>query len=431
MVYSLYPFLLNHGEYAVIRDVKIKEDIKCVEFSLIEKLFEDNFFAVGVYQTSDYRLIKANQKYCEYLNGKYNLDYLPIGSCIDEFAPDFKGSKSEKAWSITAEKGETTCIEELKTTSTNGIDNYWNCFNIPISEEGKVKYIIAMLNDITEYVLKRRFTEDKIAELERTIELKDELLLLITHELKTPLSVITSSIQIIESICKNEITEKLNKYLGKIRQNTYRQLKLVNNILDNTRVSSGHFKLKQTNVEIVALTGMIIDSIMVFAEKKKIKIIYSAPPERMVIKADVDQYERILLNLLSNAVKYTPEDRSVELIIFQLMKNDVPTACVQVKDQGVGIPNDKKDYIFERFGRVDKHMKNSEGTGIGLYLVKMLVAMMNGKIELESEEGEGSIFSLFFPLMYTEPAECSAAERPNEKMISSTAIEFSDIYYGL
>ncbi|MEL7658421.1 MAG: HAMP domain-containing sensor histidine kinase, partial [Bacillota bacterium] len=266
-------------------------------------------------------------------------------------------------------------------------------------------------------------------ELEKTIEMKDELLLLITHELKTPLSVITSSIQAIESICKNELTDRVGKYLNKIRQNTYRQLKLVNNILDNTRVKSGLFKLNQTNVDVVNLTSMIIESIMVCAERKKIKVSFSSALDRMIIKADVDQYERVLLNLLSNAVKFTPEEKSIEVKIFQFVKNGTQRACIQIKDQGIGIPNDKKEYIFERFGRVDKlNAGNAEGTGIGLYLVKMLVDLMDGEIELESEEGTGSIFTLIFPLL-SSAIEHASIEKPNERLATAAAIEFSDIYY--
>jgi len=429
-MYGIDPSVMNLNSCVFIRDVKTKEDLKCVEISLFDKLFNDNFFAVGIYRSSDYRLMKANHKYYDYLKSKYNLESIPLGQCITDFAPGFKGSIFERAWTISS-KGQTSYLDEFKTVSLNKIEKYWNGFNIPINEEGQVKYIISVLNDITDHVLQKKHIEDRNAELERTIEAKDELLLLMTHELKTPLSVIASSIQVIESLCKNELTDKISKYLDKIRQNTYRQLKLVNNILDNTRVSSGHFKLKQRNVEVVSLTGIIIDSIMVFAEKKKIKISYCFSCERMVINADVDQYERILLNLLSNAVKFTPEGRTIEVKVFDTINKGTPQACIQVRDQGIGIPHDKRELIFERFGRVEKQMRNSEGTGIGLYLVKMLVTLMNGTIELESEEGTGSTFNLYFPLLYIESLETESGDFPKEGLTAATDIEFSDIYYGM
>ena len=340
-----------------------------------------------------------------------------------------KGASWKKSWIKAAETKDSSYLEEYKTTSLNGVENYWNCYNSSIIENGRVKYIVSMIYDVTDNVLRRQCFEKKNLELEKSIEMKDELLLLMTHELKTPLSVITSSIQTIELVCKNELTDRLRKYLNKIRQNSYRQLKLINNILDNTRVNSGLFKLNLVNVDIVNLTNLIIDSIMAFAERKKIKILFSSTLDSMVIKADVDQYERILLNLLSNAVKFTPEEKSIEVKIFQFLKNGVMQVCIQVKDQGIGIPNDKKDYIFERFGRVEKFLtRNSEGTGIGLYLVKMLVALMDGEIELESEEEKGSAFTLKFPLLCSAK-EHTGIEKSNERLAIATAIEFSDIYY--
>ena len=428
MVYVANVSALNYSSYS-FAEGDFKEEKKCGEFPLVEKLIEDNFFAVGLFKVPDFRLIKANQKYGDYLKAEYHLESIPFGQDIKDFVPKFKGSELEKAWVNASETGESSYSEEFKTTSSNGIDNYWNCYNSPIVENGRVEFVVSMLYDVTDAVSRRQYIEDRNIELEKSIEMKDELLLLITHELKTPLSVITSSIQAIESICAKELTDRVRKYLNKIRQNTYRQLKLVNNILDNTRVNSGLFKLNHMNVDIVNLTSVIIDSIMTFAERKKIKIFFSSSLDSMVIKADVDQYERVILNLLSNAVKFTPEEKSIEVNIFQLVKNGVPKVCIQVKDQGIGIPKDKKEYIFERFGRVDKFLStNSEGTGIGLYLVKMLVTLMGGEIELESEEGFGSTFTLIFPVLYTA-IEHAGIEKRSERLATATAIEFSDIYY--
>ena len=251
--------------------------------------------------------------------------------------------------------------------------------------------------------------------------------------LKTPLSIITSSIQTLELVCKNELSEKVRKYLNKIKQNTYRQLKLVNNILDNTRVNSGLFKINRTSVDISLLTSTIIDSIAVFAERKGVKISFSTSIAHPIIYTDVDIYERILLNLLSNAVKFTPEGKSIEVSIFQILSNGRQQACIQVKDNGIGIPNDQKELIFERFGRVDRLVaRHSEGTGIGLYLVKMLVSLLDGDIKLESKEGVGSAFTLVFPLIKSNQISIDAAriEKPSEQLITASAIEFSDIYYG-
>lgn len=403
------------------------------ELSLVDKLLKDNSMGVGLYCSPEFRLLKANKEYLKYMLEAYHMEGNLISLCLDEMVPEFHGSTIHNLLLNITETGESVCLKEQQIISRNGDFRYYNKSYTPISEDGKVQYIIAILDDITEDTLKRKRIEEQNEELKKTIEMKDEVLMLISHELKTPLSIITSSIQTLELVCKNELSDKLRKYLNKIKQNTYRQLKLVNNILDNTRVNSGLFKMNRTSVDISFLTKTIIDSIAVFSERKGIKISFSTTMEQPIIYTDVDIYERILLNLLSNAVKFTPEGKSIEVTIFQILSKGNPQVCIQVKDNGIGIPNDQKELIFERFGRVDRIVaRQSEGTGIGLYLVKMLVSLLDGDIKLESKEGVGSTFSLVFPLIKSSKISIEPAriEKPSEHLITATAIEFSDIYYG-
>lgn len=403
------------------------------ELSFVCKLMKENHMGVGLYSCPGFRLLKANRRYLEYLQDAYNTEESPIGLCLGEIIPNYDESKMKSLWQDIARTGRTAYLKELQTVSENGDSRYWNGSFNPITEDGEVKYIVAIMEDITEDVLKRKLIEKKNEELKRAIEMKDEMLMLISHELKTPLSIITSSIQTVELVCNNELSDKVRKYLNKIRQNTYRQLKLVNNILDNTRVNAGLFKMNRTGVDIIHLTKAIIESISVFAERKRIRITFSSAMEHSIINTDVDIYERILLNLLSNAVKFTPEGKSIEVAVFHVLSKKRRQVCIQVKDHGIGIPNDQKELIFERFGRVDRIVsRQSEGTGIGLYLVKMLVSLMDGEIKVDSKEGVGSTFSLFFPL--EKPGEITAGEdlmqKPREQLITASAIEFSDIYYG-
>lgn len=403
------------------------------ELSFSNKLLKENHIGVGLYNGPDFRLLKANEKYLGYMQDAYHMEENPVGHCLGEMISDYTENRTESMYWNIAMTGETIYKKERQTVSEKGEIRYWNQSINPICEDGKVKYIVIMLEDITEDTLQRKQIEEKNIELEKAIEMKDEMLMLISHELKTPLSIITSSIQAVELICNNELSDKVRKYLNKIRQNTYRQLKLVNNILDNTRINAGLFRMNRTYVDIVFLTKSIIDSISVFAERKSIKIKFSTDMEQSIISTDVDMYERILLNLLSNAVKFTPDGKSIEVILFQVPSAIKPQVCIQVKDNGIGIPNDQKDLIFERFRRVEKLVsRHSEGTGIGLYLVKMLVSQLEGKIDVESKEGIGSTFTLIFPTV--SPGEASidplVMENHNEQLITASAIEFSDIYYG-
>ena len=261
--------------------------------------------------------------------------------------------------------------------------------------------------------------------------MKDEFLSLISHEFKTPLTVINSAIQAMELICKNELSDKAKGFLNKIRQNSNRQLKLVNNLLDITRINAGHLKINKKDMDIVLLTKSITESITIFAEQKSIKLSFSSTLRKKVIGIDEEKYERILLNLLSNAIKFTPKGKSITVKVSQKIVKGKCKVCIQVKDKGVGIPNDKKELIFERFGQVDSSLtRQAEGTGIGLSLVKMLVELLGGEITLESKEGIGSTFTILLPIEKVKetPIEQMIEEITDNRLIQATAIEFSDIY---
>ncbi|MDD4565547.1 MAG: HAMP domain-containing sensor histidine kinase [Eubacteriales bacterium] len=400
-----------------------------------ERLIEDNIWGIGVYSCPDFRLIKANQKYSEYIQGVYSREYAHAEIIFKNPISNLRENNLEILLLNTMKTAKTIYLEEFKTVSYNGEIHYWNGSFTPIIKDGSVKFIILMLNEITESILQKQQLEAKNQELRSAIELQDEFLLLITHELKTPISIIASTIQTIEIRCQNELSNKMTKYLNKIRQNTYRQLKLVNNILDNTRINSGLFRLNLIKVDIIELSRIILESINVFAEQKGIKISFYYSMTNPIIETDMNLYERILLNLLSNAIKFTPAGKSIEVKIFQMEVNSEQKICIQVKDRGIGIPNDKKEMIFERFGRIDRFIDRSVGgTGIGLHLVKMLVSMMDGEIKLKSKEGVGSTFSLIFPIKHSNVSmtvqDAAIMEAANDQLITAADIEFSDIYYG-
>lgn len=403
------------------------------EASFAGKMIKQNDLGAGLFSCPDLRLLKANSRFFECVRDALGIEGNLIGLRLNEIIGDDAVSKADAFLQNVINTGETSHLKEWRTVMQNGDIKYWNVSIHPISVEGEVKYMVPVLEDATEDFLKRKQIEEKYEELKKTLEMKDEMLMLISHELKTPLSIITSSIQTVELICNDEMSDKLRKYLNKIRQNTYRQLKLVNNILDNTRVNAGLFKLNRTSADIVSLTQSIIESIAVFAERKGIKMSFWSETDRCIVNTDVNIYERILLNLLSNAVKFTPEGKSVEVIISQVSYKKRRQVRIQVKDSGIGIPNDQKELIFERFRRVESIVpRQAEGTGIGLYLVKMLVSLLDGEISVESKEGVGSTFSLVFPLENKKKAYMDTAmvAESSENLQAASAIEFSDIYYG-
>lgn len=271
------------------------------------------------------------------------------------------------------------------------------------------------------------FEMRKNEELERLLVMKDEFLSIVSHEFKTPLTVISSAIQAIEVVCRNELTEKVRSYLAKIRQNSFRLVRLVNNILDLTRVEAGYLRFYSKDMDIVNLTRAIIDSVSAYARNKGIDLTFTTRFSERFIAIDDEKYERILLNLISNAIKFSPRGKTVNIRIYKKQRN----ICIEVKDEGVGIPKDRMYIIFERFGQADSSLtRQAEGTGIGLCLSKRLANAMGGEILAESEEGKGSIFTVMLPDVRARSSlMCENNLRFNDhRIIQSVEVEFSDIY---
>jgi signal transduction histidine kinase len=269
--------------------------------------------------------------------------------------------------------------------------------------------------------------EKKNLELEKALEMKDEFLSLVSHEFRTPLNVISSAIQALSYIYGSELPYKAKQYLSMIRQNTFRQLRLVNNLLDITRVNAGRIKVSKKNIDIVFLTKAIVESVYTYAAQKTIDIKFITLFEEKVIGIDEEKYERILLNLLSNAIKFTPEGKSITVTLSSI-ENQI---SVEVKDNGIGIPANKLDIIFERFGQVDSSLsRQAEGTGIGLSLVKKFTEALEGSISVKSETGKGSTFTILLPseTIIEENSKKEAGDLLDNRLVQTTRVEFSDIY---
>lgn len=248
----------------------------------------------------------------------------------------------------------------------------------------------------------------------------------ISHELKTPLNVIFSSLQMMNMYNESnedKIIEKRRKYLQIMKKNSNRLIRLINNLLDMTKLDSGFITLHMENGNIVYLIEDITMSIISIAENKGIDIIFDTNVEEKLMAFDGDKIERIILNLLSNALKFT--DRGGKIYVTVVDKVD--NVEISVRDTGVGIPDDKKEIIFGRFMQVDKTLKrNNEGTGIGLSLVKSFVKLHEGKIILKSEPNIGSEFIIILPVKQVDNS--LGVNEIKKDIADRINVELSDIY---
>ena len=254
----------------------------------------------------------------------------------------------------------------------------------------------------------------------------------ISHELRTPLNLIFGSLQLIKSVEK-EVLEKrnsLNKYIDIIDQNSKRLLKLVDNLIDSTRMKCGYYEYKPKNYDIVSFVENISMSVADFAKQNNIDLIFDTDVEEKIMAFDLEKLERIMLNLLSNSIKYNKAQGQIEVLLNDC--ND--TFVIRVKDTGVGIPSDKLMYIFERFRQVENTFnKSTKGSGIGLSLVKDLIEIQGGTIEVKSELGVGSEFIIKLPVkILSDDSNIDKVYFNNDyhDLVKRMNIEFSDIYIG-
>lgn len=282
---------------------------------------------------------------------------------------------------------------------------------------------------INEECLQKRTEElNQVIELEK---LRVSFFTNISHELRTPLNVIFSAEQMLERTFKSmkhqEKHKEINQYMFIMKQNCYRLIRLINNLIDMTKIDAGYLQFKPKCCNIVKIVEDITLSTVSFIEEKKISLTFDTDIEEKIMFCDPDMIERIVLNLLSNAVKFTPEGGRINVCIY-----DKDNAIVlSVKDNGIGIPPEMKEIIFDRFIQVDKtSTRDREGSGIGLSLVRSLVEMHGGAISVKSKQGEGSEFIVEIPLKQPkyeitfQQDECPSESNNIEKI----KIEFSDIY---
>jgi signal transduction histidine kinase len=267
--------------------------------------------------------------------------------------------------------------------------------------------------------------------LEKTIKDQEEFYANISHELKTPLNVILSTIQLLDMYNKNDTkldSSNMNRYFNIMKQNCFRLSRLSNNLIDISKIEAGYVELNLDNLDIVSTIEDITQSVVDYGSAKGISLIFDTNVEEKLMAFDADKIERIMLNLLSNAFKFTNPGDEINVYV----KDHENHVSVSVKDTGIGIPEDKLEIVFDRFKQVDKSLKrNTEGSGIGLALTKSLISMHGGTISVNSKLGEGSefVFELPVKLIDTIPNDLHNLRRNTDTDIEKITIEFSDIYF--
>ena len=320
-------------------------------------------------------------------------------------------------------------LNEKKTKYLNkrhyiidGNELYFNIIFEPVLEvNGKIQEILILVIDVTPEIKSN-------INMKEALKSQGEFLVNISHELKTPLNVIFATAQLFNVYCESgsldENKDSIIKYIGSIKQNSYRLSKMINNIVDLSKIEAGFFKLNLSNNDIVKFVEDIVLSVTNFTDSKGLNIIFDTNTEEKIIACDPEKIERVVLNLISNAIKFS--DAGNEILVTVNDKNKFIE--ISVKDNGIGIEKKYLDMIFDRFKQVDKSLsRNAEGTGIGLSLVKSIVELHDGTITVESQYGTGSKFTVSIPSrnVSNENRIYNSELRGKDQSIR---VELSDVY---
>lgn len=422
----------NYKKYVELK--KTKRFIEKKKEQLLYIL--DSIYEGVVIMDSSYKILFLNKGSEKLLNLK---DFKSIlGQNLFDIGvihSDYREIVFNRFKNIIANNVSVPLIEE-KLVQFDGKVITVNIYSEAIEYEGNL-CILSVIRDISERKksenLKLKIQEqskllDKATEYDK---LKTEFFANLSHEFRTPLNVMLSTLQLLNLIGVNKSTietkDKVNKYYAIMKQNCYRLLRLVNNLIDITRIEAEYLKLNLKNENIIAIIEDITLSVTDYAKNKGLNIIFDTDIEEKIIACDTDKIERIILNLLSNAIKFTSSGGN----IFVSITDKDSSIIVSVKDTGTGIPLENQVSIFKRFIQVDKSLsRNREGSGIGLSLVKSLVELHEGTIELVSEYGKGSEFLIELPAKVLPENENIILDEDltKESNIQRINIEFSDIY---
>lgn len=258
---------------------------------------------------------------------------------------------------------------------------------------------------------------------EEASKIKTHFISNISHELKTPINVIMSAIQLINYNTKESPSYSKNKNtLAIIDDNCKRLLRLINNLIDVQKHELDDTKLNLSAVNVVNLIEMLVASVVPYAESKNLNLIFDTNKEDVILKVDSDKLERIILNLLSNAIKFSKPNGEIRVTL-----NFEDCLYISVTDNGIGIAKENLNKIFDKFTQLDTSFsRKNEGSGIGLSIVKSFVLLHNGKISVKSDLNKGTIFLIELPLTETSNIETEDASYDN--LSENVKIELSDIY---
>lgn len=424
---------MDHDEIIIfIKVIKLENRMELLTFNQLKYtgLLEMCPEMICVIDFEECKILEANNAFLNYF--KLDNQDLEEKHVLDLVLEDYYDILE----AISSSLADNQVVKDLVVeTNVEGRHGYIEINCIGIYDNNHLKHIFCASKDVETNKqmdeMKEIFVENMrlLNEVVEFDKMRTEFFSNVSHEFKTPINVLIGALKLMEmnlsKIVDDELAKKMIRLHDSMRINCYRLLRLVSNLLDLTRIDSGYIKINYVNCDIIDLARSITSSINEYAIAKQIKLEFQTDIKETIICCDPEKIERILLNLLSNAIKFT--SRGDNITVYLEVNND--EVIISVKDSGIGIKEEDQKLIFERFKQVNNQFnRNSEGTGIGLSLVKSLVEMHNGRIWFNSEFGEGTEFFIALPNTLTQ-CEANYYKGFNEFNTGDRVVmEFSDIY---
>ncbi|WP_437587452.1 response regulator [Sorangium sp. So ce1000] len=372
----------------------------------------DNAAAVIYVKDLEGRYLMVNRRYEEVFHvaarsmvGKTDYDVFPV-----EFADGFRAFDRQ-----VAEAGGPLEMEE-SVPHDDGLHTYTSIKCPLLDESGRSYAVCGFSTDISDR--KRTEAEREMllsreqaarAELERTGRLKDEFLALLSHELRTPLTAILGWSQLLR--LRGPSDEILGRALGTIERNARAQSKLIDDLLDMSRIISGRLSLDVEVVDLSEMLETLLESAEPTAKAKGIRLELSLESTRHQVMGDPNRLQQIVWNLLSNAMKFTRQGGQVKVSL----RREGSYAHLAVSDTGIGIDPDFLPYVFEQFRQEDASATREHGgLGLGLSIVRHLVELQGGTVEASSAgKGQGASFTVKLPLEAKHAEALAGGEPPS------------------
>ncbi|EJT6170265.1 HAMP domain-containing sensor histidine kinase [Clostridium perfringens] len=396
------------------------DELKGLEF-LLEK--EELLFNKMISIIGDYTFIFKDEKLF-YLNNEA-LEFLGISDKESILFENMEVlyEKILKKQVYLKEQERVDSYQEIIFKNLNGGYSNGEVYTLPFGDN----YKIIIINDITKKnnaLRLNKYLKDKLEEE----NIKGEFFTNICHELRTPINVINSALQLNNLNIENRNLNSIERNNLVIKQNCLRLIRTINNFIDANKISEGQIETNIMVLNVVEVVENILDSSSEYISKKKINFIFDPDFEEIFIAIDSEFLERIILNLLSNSVKYGRENGNIYVKIYFEGKDLV----IMIENDGIAISYDEQKYIFDKFTKSNKALnRTQEGSGLGLYISKSLMKMQGGDLKVDIYEGHGNRFKLYFydVDLFKETDRTEHIFNNNYYNLKERAeIEFSDIY---